>query len=107
MSTLGLDNPVLQGFGFYAAILIVKMLLMSQLTGLQRFRTKVGRYVLVFSAPDLVCRLNTGRYDTDITSQVCVTSLTEVSLNRTTYIIQQGTGNEARNYSFTSYYSVY
>uniref|UniRef100_A0A1B6FXA4 Microsomal glutathione S-transferase 1 n=1 Tax=Cuerna arida TaxID=1464854 RepID=A0A1B6FXA4_9HEMI len=40
MSALNADNPVLQGFAFYASILILKMMLMSVLTALQRFRKK-------------------------------------------------------------------
>lgn len=40
MSLLSKSNPVFEGFAFYAAILIVKMILMSPLTGIQRFRKK-------------------------------------------------------------------
>lgn len=36
------SNPVLRGFAFYASILIIKMMLMSTLTGAQRFRKKVN-----------------------------------------------------------------
>lgn len=40
-SLLNSDNPVFRGFAFYASILIIKMLLMSTLTGVQRFRKMV------------------------------------------------------------------
>ncbi|XP_046678497.1 microsomal glutathione S-transferase 1-like isoform X3 [Homalodisca vitripennis] len=40
MSTVRMNNPVLQGFGFYASVLIVKMMAMSIITAVQRFRTK-------------------------------------------------------------------
>ncbi|XP_054286255.1 microsomal glutathione S-transferase 1-like isoform X2 [Macrosteles quadrilineatus] len=40
MSTVRMDNAVLQGFGFYACILMFKMLMMSLLTFYQRYRTK-------------------------------------------------------------------
>ncbi|XP_046678496.1 microsomal glutathione S-transferase 1-like isoform X2 [Homalodisca vitripennis] len=40
MSALNGDNPVLQGFAFYASILILKMMGMSLLTAIHRFRKK-------------------------------------------------------------------
>ncbi|XP_046678495.1 microsomal glutathione S-transferase 1-like isoform X1 [Homalodisca vitripennis] len=40
MSTLNADNPVLQGFAFYASILILKMMMMSFLTGVQRYKKR-------------------------------------------------------------------
>lgn len=39
-SLLSKGNAVFEGFAFYAAILILKMMLMSFLTSLQRFRKK-------------------------------------------------------------------
>ncbi|KAG8242327.1 hypothetical protein J6590_068275 [Homalodisca vitripennis] len=44
MSTVRMNNPVLQGFGFYASVLIVKMMAMSIITAVQRFRTKACLY---------------------------------------------------------------
>lgn len=41
---LSLDNPVFSCYLFYVSLLTVKLLLMSSLTGLQRFRKKVNYY---------------------------------------------------------------
>lgn len=36
------DNPVLRNYAFFCAVLVLKMLPMSLLTTIQRFRTKVS-----------------------------------------------------------------
>jgi len=49
-STMGLlmkSNPVFECYAFYSCILILKMIMMSFLTVLQRFRKKV-RFIYVF-----------------------------------------------------------
>jgi len=40
LTLLNAKNPVLQGLAFYSAILVLKMMGMSVLTGIQRFRKK-------------------------------------------------------------------
>lgn len=40
--TMSLDNPVFTCYLFYVSLLIVKLLVMSTLTGLQRFRKQVN-----------------------------------------------------------------
>lgn len=42
LDLLTYENPVLRSFAFWTAMLVIKMLLMSILTGVQRFRTKVS-----------------------------------------------------------------
>lgn len=43
---LSLTNPVFKSFVFWVGVLVIKMLAMSLLTAIQRFKTKVrgGRY---------------------------------------------------------------
>lgn len=38
---LSTENPVLKAYLFWSAVLVLKMLFMSLLTAMQRFRTKV------------------------------------------------------------------
>lgn len=45
------DNPVFRNYCFWTAILVIKMLLMSILTLVQRFRTKVSHEILMY----LIC----------------------------------------------------
>lgn len=46
-SMLNLDNPVFCCFLFWTSILVIKMLLMSLLTALQRFRYKVSVFLKI------------------------------------------------------------
>lgn len=41
LELLSLTNPVFKSYTFWAGVLVIKMLAMSLLTGLQRFKTKV------------------------------------------------------------------
>ncbi|KAF0768838.1 microsomal glutathione S-transferase 1-like [Aphis craccivora] len=53
-STMGLlmkSNPVFECYAFYSCILILKMIMMSFLTVLQRFRKKV-RFIYIFISPE-------------------------------------------------------
>jgi len=42
---LSLSNPVFKSFTFWVGVLVIKMLLMSLLTAVQRFKTKVRGWV--------------------------------------------------------------
>lgn len=42
LDNLKYENPVLRAYVFWSSILIIKMLLMSFLTGMKRFATKVN-----------------------------------------------------------------
>lgn len=42
LELLSLSNPVFKSFTFWAGVLVVKMLAMSLLTAIQRFKTKVS-----------------------------------------------------------------
>lgn len=41
LDLLTYENPVLRNYAFWSALLIIKTALMSILTGVQRYRTKV------------------------------------------------------------------
>ncbi|KAL0269276.1 UNVERIFIED_CONTAM: hypothetical protein PYX00_007072 [Menopon gallinae] len=56
---MSLSNPVFKAYCFYSAILVVKMLLMSLLTGRQRFRK------LVFSNPEDTKRMKNAKIKFD------------------------------------------
>ena len=47
-SLLTTDNPVFCCWVFWSCILVIKMLLMAPATGLQRFRKKVQRNLIIF-----------------------------------------------------------
>jgi uncharacterized protein YjaG (DUF416 family) len=45
LDTISLDNEVFKAYAFWTAIIAIKMLAMSMLTGRQRFSKKVNFYL--------------------------------------------------------------
>lgn len=46
LDTISADNDVFRAYAFWTAVTVIKMLLMSGLTGKNRFKNKVREYTL-------------------------------------------------------------
>lgn len=53
LELLSLTNPVFKSYTFWAGVLVIKMLSMSLLTAIQRFKTKVRATGSIFRELDL------------------------------------------------------